>query len=64
MEKGSYSKVPVQTDFGWHVLELREKRGTPVPTFDSVKPQLQNAFVAQRIQKKLEELRADAEITR
>lgn len=64
MEKGSYSKAPVQTDFGWHVLELRDTRGTPVPTFESVKPQLQSAFVAQRIQKKLEELRADAEITR
>jgi len=64
MEKGSYSKTPVKTDFGWHILELRDKRGTPVPTFESVKSQLQSAFVAQRIQKKLEELRADAEIVR
>jgi len=52
----------VKTDFGWHVLRVEETRGTPVPSFDSVKPQVRNALVTQRLQEKIAELRESAEI--
>lgn len=32
--------VPVQTQFGWHVIKLEEQRPKPVPTFESVRPDL------------------------
>lgn len=64
MDADTFSDAPVQTDFGWHVLHLREKRGSVPPAFDSVKPQLQQAVLTQRIQVRLDELRADAEIER
>jgi len=59
---GTHGSAPVKTDFGWHVLRVEETRGTPVPSFDSVKPQVRNALIAQRLQEKIAELRKSAEV--
>ncbi|HSI41190.1 MAG TPA: peptidylprolyl isomerase [Xanthobacteraceae bacterium] len=40
---------PVKTQFGWHVIKVEEVREKPVPTFDQVKPQIEQ-FVAQKSQ--------------
>ncbi len=34
---GSYSKEPVQTQFGWHVILTEDRRKISPPTFDEVK---------------------------
>ena len=31
---------PVQTEFGWHVIKVEDKRNQPVPAFDEVKDQI------------------------
>ncbi len=36
-EVGKYSKQPVQTQFGWHVILLEETRETPAPALENVK---------------------------
>ena len=48
MKPGDVS-APVKTQFGWHVIKLEEKRTKPVPTFDEVKPQLEQ-YLAQKAQ--------------
>jgi len=40
MDKGSYSKEPVKTQFGFHVIKLEDKRDAPPPAFDAVKEQV------------------------
>jgi peptidyl-prolyl cis-trans isomerase C len=40
---------PVKTPFGWHVIQLEEKRDGQVPTFDQIKPQL-GALLIQKAQ--------------
>jgi len=40
---------PVKTQFGWHVIKVEEKREKPVPTFEQVKPQIEQ-FLAQKAQ--------------
>ena len=35
LEVGKYTKTPVQTQFGWHVIKLEEKRKQPPPTFEA-----------------------------
>jgi len=37
---GTYSKTPVKTDFGFHVIKVEDKRDAPPPPFDQVKDQV------------------------
>jgi peptidyl-prolyl cis-trans isomerase C len=37
MEKGSYTKTPVQTQFGWHVILLEDSRDAEVPSLEGVR---------------------------
>lgn len=62
LKKGEYSKEPVQTQFGWHVIRLDDVRPLKVPSFDEIKPQLQQRIQQQEIQKAVTELRASAKI--
>ena len=39
---------PVQTQFGWHIIKVEEKRDQPLPSFDQVK----EAIIAQLVQAK------------
>ena len=40
MKPGEISKAPVKTRFGYHVIQLVERRTTQPPTFEEMKPQL------------------------
>ncbi len=60
MEVGSYTKVPVQTQFGWHVIELQDTRKAEPPTFDDAKPQLIVLLKRQALSDKLAGMRDSA----
>jgi len=63
LDKGQISD-PVKTQFGWHVIKVEDKRVKPVPTFDEVKPQIEQ-FVTRKAQAQLvEDLRKIAKIER
>lgn len=53
LKPGEVSK-PVQSQFGWHIIRLEEKRNRPLPTFDSVKDRI----IASLTQKKSQEVMA------
>ena len=40
MEKGNYTKQPVKTQFGWHVILLEEMRNTEPPSLDSARAEI------------------------
>ena len=56
--KGKFTPQPVQTQFGWHVIEVDDVRDAKVPTFEEVKPQLQQRLQAQWLDKYFKDLRA------
>jgi peptidyl-prolyl cis-trans isomerase C len=58
LQKGKFTTSPVQTQFGWHVIELDDVRDAKVPGFDEVKPQLQQRMQGQIVEKYLKDLRA------
>jgi peptidyl-prolyl cis-trans isomerase C len=62
LEKGSYTKAPVQTQFGWHVIILDDVRESTPPSFEQVKPQLQSFVQKQRVQSYINGLRQGAQI--
>ena len=62
MKKGSYSKTPVQTNYGWHVLKLEDSRNMQPPPFEKVKPQIASAIRAQRLKDYVSNIRNKAKI--
>jgi len=63
LEVGQISD-PVQTQFGWHIIKVEDKRTKPVPEFDKVKDQIET-YVTRKAQAELvTKLRAEAKIER
>ena len=60
LEPGSYTKEPVQTQFGWHIIELQETRKAEPPAFEDAKPQLTALVKRQKLGEKLAEMRNNA----
>jgi peptidyl-prolyl cis-trans isomerase C len=58
LQKGKFTTTPVQTQFGWHVIQLDDIREAKIPGFDEVKPQLAQRMQGQVVDKYLRELRA------
>ncbi|HAJ92142.1 MAG TPA: peptidylprolyl isomerase [Gammaproteobacteria bacterium] len=62
LEKGQYTKAPVQTQFGWHVIILDDSRETTPPPFDDVKDRIKMLLVNQQMQQHVEAMRSTATI--
>jgi len=63
LEKGQLSE-PVKTQFGWHILQVQDKRSKPAPEFEQVKDQVET-FVMRRAQAEfVTKLREGAKIER
>ena len=48
LDKGKYTKVPVQSKYGWHIIKLEDTREVDPPSFDKVKGRLAQALQQQR----------------
>ncbi len=62
LNKGEYTKEPVQTQFGWHVIILDDTRESTPPPFEDVKDRLKMLIANQQLQKHVEELKSSASI--
>ena len=63
LKKGEMTKTPVQTQFGWHIIQLQDERALKMPTFDEAKNQLVQMMSQQSLQKAVADLRSKAKIT-
>ena len=61
LEDGQYSPVPVQTQFGWHVILREDSRDSVPPTFDSVRDELQRQVQNEKFQAHLNTLRSEVQ---
>lgn len=55
---------PVQTQFGWHVIKLNETRTAEAPSLDSVREELETQIRQTRVQTRIEEITAEADVDR
>jgi peptidyl-prolyl cis-trans isomerase C len=62
LEKGKFTEVPVQTQFGFHVIELEDVRETQFPPLDQVKAQLSETIQQHQAQAFAEDLKKKAKI--
>lgn len=62
LEKGKYTEAPVQSQFGWHVIQLDDVRELKAPAFDEVKPQIIQRMRQQAVEKHVVELRNKAKV--
>ena len=62
LEKGTYTKEPVQTQFGWHVIMLDDTRESTPPAYDDVKDRLKVMIANRRLQQHVEDIKAAADI--
>jgi peptidyl-prolyl cis-trans isomerase C len=60
MKPGTYSKEPVQTQFGWHIINLQETRTAQPPSFEDAKPQLTALVQRQKLGEQIGKLRDSA----
>ncbi|MDC1382146.1 peptidylprolyl isomerase [Candidatus Puniceispirillum sp.] len=62
LNDGSFTKEPVQTQFGWHVIKVEQKTTPPAPTIDVIREQLVQTLSTQALGRILEGLRAKQDI--
>jgi peptidyl-prolyl cis-trans isomerase C len=61
MEVGAISN-PVQSDFGWHVIKLEEKRTSQPPSMEQIAPQLQQQVMFKNFEDQVAALKAGVAI--
>lgn len=62
LQKGKFTPTPVQTQFGWHVIQLDDVRDTKAPSFEEAKPNLTQRAQGLLVEKHLADLRTKAAI--
>jgi peptidyl-prolyl cis-trans isomerase C len=57
LEPGTYTKEPVETQFGWHVIKLEDKRRQDKPAFEEVANGLRQQLMRERYDARMAELK-------
>jgi peptidyl-prolyl cis-trans isomerase C len=53
LKPGQISDTPVHTQFGWHVIQVLERRQAPPPTFEQARDELRQKAIREGIQQAL-----------
>ena len=62
LDVGAYTKEPVQTQFGFHVLKVEDKRAKAQPEFDKVKDQVRNIVLQENYVKSVKAIRDELKV--
>lgn len=62
LEPGSYTEEPVETQFGWHVIKLEDKRQQEQPSFEEMEQQLVDQLSRQAVEAYLADLREESDV--
>lgn len=64
LKKGAYTEAPVKTQFGWHVIQVEDRKKADVPAFKEVEQNLRNELSQEAGTAYIAKLRKAAVITR
>ena len=62
LEKGTYSKTPVKTDFGYHVIKVEDKRDAAPPPFEQVQDQVRQLVMRDKYLALLAQAKTSAKV--
>ncbi|WP_455479571.1 peptidylprolyl isomerase [Bartonella sp. B23] len=62
LKVGEYTKKPVESPFGWHVIKLEDRRLKEPPVFDDVKEVLRTQLIKERYRKLIVDLRSKLDV--
>ena len=62
LDVGAYTKEPVKTQFGWHVIKVDDKRAVQPPAFADVENQIRSVMLRERYFELLNSLREEAKV--
>ncbi|KEC55715.1 peptidylprolyl isomerase [Bartonella koehlerae] len=62
LKVGEYTKKPVESPFGWHVIKIEDRRVKQPPVFDDVKEMLRTQLIKERYQKLIADLRKKIDV--
>lgn len=62
LDKGKFTETPVQSQFGWHVIQLDDVRDAQFPPLAQVSTQIRENLQQQKVQAFVEDLRKKAKI--
>ncbi len=63
LDKGSYTKQAVKTQFGFHIIKVDDKRNRELPTFEASKDQLRQVMLTEAYAKAVKSGRASIGVT-
>jgi peptidyl-prolyl cis-trans isomerase C len=63
MEDGAYTRTPVQTQYGWHVIKVEESRDGQAPDIQSLRAELSSAVERRKLDEYIRGLREGAVVT-
>lgn len=64
LDPGAYTKEPVKTQFGWHVILVEDRKAGEAPPFEQARQQLSSDLSGQVMQELLTDLRGKTEVER
>jgi peptidyl-prolyl cis-trans isomerase C len=59
---GQYTKTPVQTKYGWHIIKVEATRPVTMPSFGQVKGRLMQLLAEQKVSEYVSKLQKQADI--
>ncbi|MBW6423804.1 peptidylprolyl isomerase [Rhizobium sp. XQZ8] len=62
LQKGAYTKTPVKSQFGFHVIKLEDKRIAPPPAFDQVQDQVKQLVMRDKYMELITKAKAEQKI--
>ncbi|TWF50375.1 peptidylprolyl isomerase [Neorhizobium alkalisoli] len=62
LDKGQYTKTPVKTQFGFHVIKVEDKRDAAPPAFDQVQDQVKQLVMRDKYVALIEKAKADQKV--